>query len=75
VNLNYLGKFLVLAGFAFIGPGVILLLSDKIPFPGELPGDIVVTKRNFTLYFPIATSILISIILSIVFYSLGHFRK
>ncbi len=75
MNLNYPGKFLVIAGFALIGPGVILLLSDKIPFPGELPGDIVVTKRNFTLYFPIATSILISITLSIVFYLLGYLKK
>ncbi len=64
-----------MAGFALIGPGVILLLSDKIPFPGKLPGDIVVEKRNFTFYFPIATSILISIILSIVFYLLGYFKK
>lgn len=75
MNLNYPGKFLVLAGFALIGPGVILLFFDKIPFPGRLPGDIVVGKRNFTFYFPVATSILISIILSIVFYSLGHFKK
>lgn len=75
MNLNYLGKFLVIAGFALIGLGIILLFSDKIPFLGKLPGDIVVKKRNFTFYFPIATSILISIVLSIVFYLLGHFRK
>lgn len=75
MNLNYLGKFLVIAGFALIGLGIILLFSDKIPFLGKLPGDIVVKKRNFTFYFPIATSVLISIVLSIVFYLLGHFRK
>jgi hypothetical protein len=75
VNLNYLGKFLVIAGFALIGLGIILLFSDKIPFLGKLPGDIVVKKRNFTFYFPIAISILLSIVLSIVFYLLGHFRK
>lgn len=75
MNLNYLAKFLVIAGFALIGLGIILLFSDKIPFLGKLPGDIVVKKRNFTFYFPIATSILISIVLSIVFYMLGHFKK
>ncbi len=75
MNLNYFCKFLVLAGFAFIGLGIILLFSDKIPFLGRLPGDIVVTKRNFIFYFPIATSILISITLSIVFYLLGYFKK
>ncbi len=73
--LNYLGKLLVIAGVAFVGLGIILLISDKIPFPGGLPGDLVVEKSNFILYFPIATSILISIILSIVFYLLGHLKK
>ena len=75
MNLNYLGKFLVLAGFVLIGLGIILLFSDKIPFLGKLPGDMVVEKRNFTFYFPIATSILISVTLSIVFYLLGYFKK
>lgn len=75
MNLNYLGKFLVIAGFALVGLGIILLFSDKIPFLGRLPGDIAVEKRNITFYFPIATSILISIVLSIVFYLLGHFKR
>ncbi len=75
MNLNYPGKLLVIAGAAFVVLGVILLVSDKIPFLGRLPGDIVVKRKNFILYFPIATSILISIVLSIVFYSLSHFRK
>ena len=75
MNLNYLGKFLVIAGFALIGLGIMLLFSDKIPFLGKLPGDIVLEKRSFTFYFPIATSILISIVLSIVFYLLGYFKK
>lgn len=73
--LNYLGKLLVIAGVAFVGLGIILFISDKIPFLGRLPGDIIVKKKNSILYFPIATSILISIILSVVFYLLGHFKK
>ena len=75
MNLNYLGKLLVIAGTAFVILGFILLVSDKIPLLGRLPGDIVVKRKNFTFYFPIATSILISIVLSIVFYSLGHLKK
>ncbi len=64
-----------MAGAAFVILGFILVVSDKIPLLGRLPGDIVVKRKNFTFYFPIATSILISIVLSIVFYSLGHFRR
>jgi hypothetical protein len=75
VNLNYLGKLLVIAGAAFVFVGVILLAFDKIPLLGRLPGDIVVKKKNFTFYFPVATSIIISIVLSIAFYLLSHFRK
>ncbi len=75
MNLNYLGKLLVIAGAAFVILGFILLVSDKIPLLGRLPGDIVVKRKNVTFYFPIATSILISIVLSIVFYSLGHLKK
>ncbi len=75
MNLNYPGKFLVIAGVAFVGLGIILLISDKIPFLGRLPGDLIVKKENFILYFPIATSMLISITLSIVFYLPGYFKK
>ncbi len=41
---------------------------DKIPYLGKLPGDILIQKKNFTFYFPLATSILISIILSLIFW-------
>ncbi len=75
MNLNYPGKLLVIAGGAFVVLGIVLFVSDKIPFLGRLPGDIVVKRKNFILYFPIATSILISIVLSVVFYLLGHFKK
>jgi len=75
VNLSYPGKLLVFGGAAFVILGVILLVFDKIPFLGRLPGDIVVKRKNFILYFPIATSILISIVLSVVFYLLGHLKK
>lgn len=75
MNLSYPGKLLVFGGAAFVILGVILLVFDKIPFLGRLPGDIVVKRKNFILYFPIATSILISIVLSVVFYLLGHLKK
>ena len=68
-----LGKVLVIAGILIAVTGAILLLfKNGMPFIGKLPGDIVVQKKNFTFYFPIATSILLSIILSLIFYFLGR---
>jgi hypothetical protein len=68
-----LGKFLVIAGVVIAGIGTVLLLfKDGIPFLGKLPGDIVIERKNFTFYFPLATSILLSIILSVIFYFFGR---
>ncbi|HWP46301.1 MAG TPA: DUF2905 domain-containing protein [Candidatus Limnocylindrales bacterium] len=61
-----LGKMLILFGGIAIVIGLILLFVDKIPFIGRLPGDIYIEKKNFTFYFPLMTSILISIILTII---------
>jgi hypothetical protein len=47
--------------------GVLLTLSGKIPWLGRLPGDIVIQRDNFSFYFPLTTSILLSIVLSIIF--------
>lgn len=64
--LSYFAKFLILLGVVIIGIGLILLLFEKIPYIGRLPGDILIKRKNFTFYFPITTSIIISIILSII---------
>jgi hypothetical protein len=62
-----LGKMLILLGVFIILVGLFLLLGEKIPWIGRLPGDIIIRKKNFTFYFPIVTSILISIILTLLF--------
>jgi hypothetical protein len=62
-----LGKLLILLGVFIILVGVFLLIGEKIPWIGRLPGDIIIRKKNFTFYFPFATSILISIILTLLF--------
>lgn len=67
-----LGKILILLGVFMILIGLFLLLGEKIPWVGRLPGDIIIRKKNFTFYFPIVTSILISIILTLLF---ALFRK
>jgi len=66
-GLGALGKILILLGVLIIIIGVLLLVGDKIPWVGKLPGDIIVKKEKFTFYFPLTTSILISIILTLLF--------
>jgi len=67
VGFGVLGKMLILLGVFIILMGLLLLLGEKIPWIGRLPGDIIIRKKNFTFYFPLATSILISIILTLLF--------
>ncbi len=62
-----LGKFLIIAGGLLVGVGVLFLLGGKLPWLGRLPGDIVVQRENFSFYFPLATSILVSVVLSLLF--------
>lgn len=71
-NFQPIGKILILLGVVIIIIGAVLLFAGKIPFLGKLPGDIYIKKDNYTVYIPIATSILLSIILSII---LWLFRK
>ena len=72
VGLGPLGKMLILLGVFIILIGVLLVIGEKIPWVGRLPGDIIIRKKNFTFYFPIVTSIIISIILTLLF---ALFRK
>ncbi|MEW5806034.1 MAG: DUF2905 domain-containing protein [Acidobacteriota bacterium] len=61
---------MILIGSIIILFGLILLLFGKIPYLGKLPGDILIKKGNFTIYFPIVTCIIISLILTILIYLL-----
>jgi len=71
-----LGKSLIFIGIIVIVVGTILLFNDRLPFNlGKLPGDISYKKENFSFYFPITTSILISIVLSLLFYLFGRFFR
>ncbi|MBI4811676.1 MAG: DUF2905 domain-containing protein [Ignavibacteriales bacterium] len=60
------GKLLIVFGFVTIVLGVILLFFDKIPLIGKLPGDINIKKDNFQFYFPITSSLVLSIIISLI---------
>lgn len=65
-----MGNALIFLGFLIIFVGIILNILTKFGFP-RLPGDILIQKDNFTLYFPIATSIIISLVLTLI---LNFFR-
>ena len=67
-----LGKFLILFGAIAVVVGIVFLISPKIPFLGSLPGDILIKRKNFTFYFPLATSIILSIVLTVL---INLFRK
>jgi hypothetical protein len=66
--LSGLGKILIIFGIAIAGIGILLVLAPKIPWLGKLPGDILVKKDNFHFYFPLTTCIIISIVLTLLFY-------
>jgi hypothetical protein len=63
-----IGKLLIFAGVFILVIGILFLFSDKIPFLGKLPGDIYIKRKNFTIYFPIVTSILLSLLISFILY-------
>ena len=52
--------------------GVVLLLVGRVPWIGRLPGDIHIQRGNFTFYFPLATSLLLSVVLTLLLYLLGR---
>ncbi len=66
--MQEIGKTLILFGIILIGVGLLLSFFNKIPYLGKLPGDIYIQKKNFTFYFPLMTSLLASIILSLIFW-------
>jgi Protein of unknown function (DUF2905) len=70
--LNGVGKLLIGLGGLLIIIGATLLLVGKIPWLGRLPGDIYIERRNITFFFPLTTSILVSVILSLVVYLLSR---
>jgi hypothetical protein len=66
--MQELGKTLIIFGIILLGVGLLLTFFNKIPFLGKLPGDILVQKKNFTFYFPLATSLVVSVVLSLLFW-------
>lgn len=59
-----LGRVLVIFGLLLVVIGALLIFAPKIPLLGRLPGDIVIRRENFTFYFPVATCIILSILVT-----------
>ena len=71
-----IAKLLILLGAALILAGILLLLVGRLHLPlGRLPGDILYRGKNTTFYFPLATSILLSVLLTLVLYVIGRWRR
>jgi len=74
--MNELGKALFGLGLLLALVGALLMLAGRFGFPaGRLPGDFAYRGKNVSFYFPLGTSILISIVLSVLFYLLSHLRR
>ncbi len=71
--LKTLGNVLIISGILIVILGIFLKLSGKFKWIGKLPGDIVIQKGNFTLYFPLVTCLLASLVLSLLLYLIFKF--
>ena len=70
--MNELARLLMVIGGVLLLAGGLLLILGKIPGVGRLPGDIYIKKENFTFYFPLATSLLLSAVVSLVLYLINR---
>ncbi|MEJ2092059.1 MAG: DUF2905 domain-containing protein [Syntrophobacterales bacterium] len=67
-SMSELGKMLIVFGVIMVVVGIVLVFGPKIPWLGKLPGDFTYRGERFTFYFPLATCILLSVILSLILY-------
>jgi tellurite resistance protein TehA-like permease len=72
VSLDDLGKALVGFGLLIVAIGLVLLLAGRVPWIGRLPGDIWVQRGHWSFYFPLATSLLVSLLLTLFFWVINR---
>jgi hypothetical protein len=73
--MNNFPKLLIFAGIILIVVGLIWMVGGRFFYLGRLPGDVVVDKGSFKFYFPIVTCIVLSVVLSLIFYVIRLFTK
>jgi len=72
--MQTMGKMLVVFGVVIACAGLALMFFDKIPFLGKLPGDINIKRQNFQFYFPITSSTIISVVISVILWLFSQFK-
>ena len=70
--MNDIGKTLVVLGLLIALAGLVLVFVGRVPWIGRLPGDIHVQRGNWSFYFPLGTSILLSLLLTLLFWLFGR---
>ncbi len=73
----HVGKFLVILGVALVGAGLLLMAGARFSFwgLGRLPGDLAYKGKNISLYFPIVTCLVVSVVLTLLFWLVSYFRR
>lgn len=75
-SFRELGRVLLVLGTILFAVGAVLYFNGKLPFRlGRLPGDIAYRGKNTSFYFPIATCLVLSAVLSLIFWLVSHFRR
>lgn len=72
--MDQLGRMLILFGMVLAALGALLLVVGKVPWLGRLPGDITIQRGRFTFYFPLATCLLVSLVLTLLMWLLSRLR-
>ncbi|MDO5563407.1 MAG: DUF2905 domain-containing protein [Synergistaceae bacterium] len=74
--MNGLGRTLIIIGAVFLISGVVIMFAGKFNLPlGHLPGDIILRKKNMTVYFPWVTTLLISVVLSLIMNFISRWKN
>jgi hypothetical protein len=66
MDISDLGRFVLIAGVVLVLVGGLLMLGGNIPWLGRLPGDVVIQRDGFTVYFPLASMLVVSVVLTII---------
>lgn len=66
LDLSGMGKLLMIGGVLLVAVGAFMVLADKIPFLGKLPGDIYIQRKQFSFYFPVVTCVVLSLLITVL---------
>ena len=70
--MSDVGRALVIVGVVIAVAGIVLMLAGRVPWIGRLPGDIYIRRGNWSFYVPLATSLLLSVVLTLLFWLIGR---